>query len=218
MPRKRKNSESFYSNHVGNVEQTASGKFLVRARKRKIPTNEQEVTVETLESGKARLRKLDQLYLKKAAVPLADVPDPQLHAADRARADFYSRHKKALLNSSLVKSWPQDWRALRLKASQREITHDQRIYSLVPRIQEDSRSQAQGLRDSLRKRAYGREERANQRGYSREQLNGVPEQKEQERTEAIENVLNRSVGELFRWDLLRRIYLRRTGLNSVITI
>lgn len=68
MPRKRKNSESFYSNHVGNVEQTASGKFLVRARKRKIPTNEQEVTVETLESGKARLRKLDQLYLKKAAV------------------------------------------------------------------------------------------------------------------------------------------------------
>ena len=95
MPRKRKNSGSFYSNHVGNVEQTASGKFMVRARKRKIPTNEQEVTVETLESGKARLRKLEKLYLEKATVPLADVPDPQLHAADRARGDFYSRHKKA---------------------------------------------------------------------------------------------------------------------------
>ncbi|MDB4812517.1 hypothetical protein OAH06_00225 [Akkermansiaceae bacterium] len=70
MPRKRKNSGSFYSNHVGNVEQAASGKFMVRARKRKIPTNEQEVTVETLESGKARLRKLE-----KATVPLADVPE-----------------------------------------------------------------------------------------------------------------------------------------------
>ncbi|MDB4684652.1 hypothetical protein OAF68_03190 [Akkermansiaceae bacterium] len=51
-------------------EQAASGKFMVRARKRKIPTNEQEVTVETLESGKARLRKLE-----KATVPLADVPE-----------------------------------------------------------------------------------------------------------------------------------------------
>jgi len=38
---KKRNSQSFLSNAVGVVEKTASGKFMVRARKRKIPTKEQ---------------------------------------------------------------------------------------------------------------------------------------------------------------------------------
>ncbi|HBF17971.1 MAG TPA: hypothetical protein DDW37_10065, partial [Verrucomicrobiales bacterium] len=54
---KKKNSENIFSNDVGVVEKTASGKFIMKARKRKIPNKEQWKTVRTSEAGMSRLEK-----------------------------------------------------------------------------------------------------------------------------------------------------------------
>ncbi|MDB4675580.1 hypothetical protein OAP08_03890 [Akkermansiaceae bacterium] len=191
MPRKRKNSGGFYSNHVGNVEQTASGKFMVRARKRKIPTNEQEVTVETLESGKARLRKLDKLYLKKATVPLADIPDPQLHAADRARAEFYSRHKKAP-KFEFGEVVAAGLESLRLKSLREKLPSIKESIAWFHEYRRTPDAKNRGL-GTVSAKELRKEERAIKRLFERA-AKGVPEETRQV---SIESLLNKSVGELF---------------------
>ena len=70
--KRRRNSDSSHKHQgVRTVEKTASGKFMVRARKRKIPEKEHEKTVDSIDEGIARLAKLDKLYLRKVAVPLS---------------------------------------------------------------------------------------------------------------------------------------------------
>ncbi|MDB4488542.1 hypothetical protein N9017_00335 [Akkermansiaceae bacterium] len=191
MPRKRKNSGSFYSNHVGNVEQTASGKFLVRARKRKIPTNEQEVTVETLEAGKARLRKLDRLYLKKATVPLADIPDPQLHAADRAREDFYIRHKKTP-KFEFGEVVAAGLESLRLKSLREQLPTIRESIAWFHEYRRTPEAKRKGI-GTVSEKGLRKEERTIERLFERAAI-GVPEETKQV---SIERVLDKSIGELF---------------------
>ena len=191
MPRKRKNSTTFYSNHVGNVEQTASGKFLVRARKRKIPTNEQEGTVETLEAGKARLRKLDNLYLKKATVPLADIPDPQLHAADRARADFYIRHQKTP-KFEFGEVVAAGLESLRLKSLREKLPTIKESIAWFHKYRRTPEAKHKGL-GTVSEKGLRKEERVIERLFERA-AKGVAAET---RKESIDSVLNKSVGELF---------------------
>jgi hypothetical protein len=90
--KRRKNSDSSHKHQgVRTVEKTASGKFMVRARKRKIPEKEHEKTVDSIDEGIARLAKLDKLYLRKVAV--AQRVERQLPKLNVAGSSPISRSK-----------------------------------------------------------------------------------------------------------------------------
>jgi hypothetical protein len=194
---KRRNSDSFFSNHVGIVEKTVSGKFMCRARKRKIPTKEQWKTVETLEAGKARLRKLEKLYLEKVNVPLADIPETQLQAAERARADFYSKYKKTP-KFSFDKVVAAGLESMRLVVLREELPSIKEAIEWFHEYRETPEAKHKGLGIvSLKTRQ--REKKAIRKLFERA-ANDMPagdEEEKEEKRQVVEEVLSKSVGELF---------------------
>ena len=197
MPKKRRNSGSFYSNHVGNVEQTASGKWRVRARKRKIPNKEQEITVDTLEMGKARLTKLDKLYLKKVPVPLSDIPDSELQAAERAREDFYGTYKNTpqFEFSEVVAAGLE---SLRLKDLREELPSIKEAIDWFHEFRKSPEAKIKG-RGAVSKKSQRKEKQVISKLFERAAngINARTKEGKKVKQKAIDEVLSRSVGELF---------------------
>ena len=190
MPSKKRNSEKFFSNHVGKVELTSSGKFWVRARKSQIPTKERQKTVDSLEEGIARLEKLEKLFLKKIPVPLSSVPESELQAADRVMTEFHTSHAgiPEFKFSEIVKHGLETMRLSRLRdglPTIREAIAWFHEYRATPEAKH------KGL-GTLSKKEQRREKVAITRLFERPAKH-IAGDKEAE----IEKVLSRSVGEIF---------------------
>ncbi|MDB4566949.1 hypothetical protein N9Z78_03000, partial [Akkermansiaceae bacterium] len=124
----------------------------------------------------------------------ADVPENELHAADRARANFYNSHKNTpqFEFGEIVAAGLE---SLRLKNLREKLPSIKESIAWFHQYRKTPEAKHKGL-GTVSEKGLRREERAIQKLFQRA-ANGIPEEKEQERTEAIENVLNKSIGELF---------------------